>query len=268
MAGPRIGEQLHRATQLRALNKNVGWSANGGYGPKLIGHGPQLVGYSGYPQIVPGGYLDQPFVQQRDRRDEHERLRPFTLKCPTCMSPTAKPPDGVRASVCKYCNVPLTWEPRESFGRDDFGLYYDSARADGEEVRDRRPPPPADARLPDGVQRFVRGLGPALMYANCAHTFEIMPSLVTRFTHLWIDRSIAQNFIVGAVKIGDRFLTEPNTSLPGAACADGDGLNVFGDETVSVGMKLTIDIVNLSAGHMNFHGILRGMSIQPGAFHR
>src|SRR5271156_1704020 len=89
-------------------------------------------------------------------------LRPFVLKCPSCMAPVEASSDVGSVTTCEYCHVPLVWEPIESLGRDDQGY--------------RIKEPERQEGFDDG-SNLVMAFPKFVMGGNTTRTFQIQPNL-------------------------------------------------------------------------------------------
>ncbi len=241
----------------------VGLARDGsyGWGPQIVGFRPptqeQLDRVGHGPQM--GGappWLTAPFAQAQPR------MRPFVLTCPNCVAPLdaneAASTDGFPAK-CRYCQVPLRWEPAVPLTRDDQMYRYDPT------------PLPPRASTPQGVSDVVRGIGPVMISGGTLHVVEICPQTVFRPRAFWVEPAIANNFMISNVRVGENSVHIGSGAIPCSACTDGEGLDIFsgyGPVTMSVGVMLQIHVENRSGANWNFSGVLRGTALDAEAFHR
>jgi len=163
-------------------------------------------------------------------------FRPLILKCPSCSAPTEE-----NATRCKYCNVPLVWEPVESFSRDD--RFY------REREREREPEI-------DETDVVPLGFGPELMLCNCSKTLQIQAEIILRPTHLFIPPNIANHFSVEDLRIGSKSCLYSKNLLPGSAFSSGRGMPISCD-TAAPGLFITLKICNKTVENRMFEALLR-----------
>lgn len=163
------------------------------------------------------------------------RTRPFVLRCPECSAPT---PEG--ATTCKYCQVPLRWEPVESLSRDDQNWRRRLEEEDAE----------AD---PDVVPM---GFGPFVVTCFTRTVFQTQAQLPCRPTHLYVPAEHASSFSIVDLRVGkDSYLVTPNP-LPASWFSTGRGSPVA-CEVATPGVLITLAVENKTAENKTFEALLR-----------
>lgn len=199
-----------------------------GYGPRLVGLARPAPVQSSVPSI----------------------LRPFVLKCPNCVAPLEPGADAGDVTHCKYCHVPLRWEPFESLSRDD--LFYRQQ----------------DEFDEDDEYAVATGLGPEVIDAYGARVFQMRPqSGPFRPTHLYVTPRCADSFVVKDVRVGvklsDTFIG--GDPLPALNFSHGRGARISCD-TALLGMIVTVTIENITAARQTFQGMLRGKRLAESSY--
>lgn len=181
-------------------------------------------------------------------------IRPFVLRCPECMAPL-EPPSVVRgddrgphcsaptlagATICKYCQVPLRWEPAESLSRDDWNwrrrLEEEDAAAD-----------------PDVIPI---GFGPMVIHMLTRTTFQAQAQLPCRPTHLYVPPHLSNYFSIVDLRVGvDSYFATPNP-LPASWFSTGRGSPVACDVAMP-GVLITLVVENKSYENKTFEALLR-----------
>lgn len=147
-------------------------------------------------------------------------LRPFVLKCPQCMAPTEQ-----GSTHCRYCAVPLHWEPVSPIDRDDFHVKY--------------PETPADLK-----GKCVMGFGPVAVAADSNTTIQMMPQLPVRPFRLYIPRSCAVGFYVDNFTIGMKSQMVHHNSIPAEKFSEDEkGLSMQMDPAY-VGQIISLSVSN------------------------
>jgi hypothetical protein len=171
-------------------------------------------------------------------------LRPFVLRCPSCSAPI----DGEGRTKCKYCAVPLAWEPRESLGRDDHWMTSLRQEERGDTSDEDR-----------GVAEIA--LGPEAVCAGEVRVFQLQPQLVFRPTHVWIHPGVAPHFSVASVRVGQgEVLQIMEGKLSGLRFSKGRGFPIESD-TLTPGIIMSVTVENMSAVAWNFQGSVRGQKL-------
>jgi hypothetical protein len=186
-------------------------------------------------------------------------LRPFVLRCSNCSAPCES-----GQSRCAFCSVPLTWEPRESLGRDDYWM-HSLAR----EVNDARDTSDEDR----GVGEFP--LGPGTVHGGESHVFQLQPQEVFRVTHVWIHPRIADHFNVLSVRIGRDEVLMTRSSIGvrgGQAPGDAPGkisalrfskgrgfpISSLDSCTLTPSIIMSVTVENALPRSLDFQGSVRG----------
>ncbi len=165
-------------------------------------------------------------------------FKPFVLRCPDCSAPTEE-----GQTRCRYCNVPLAWEPIESLSRDD--RFY------REREREREPELEADE-----TDVVPLGFGPELMLCNSTKTLQIQAEIILRPTHLFIPPNLADHFSVEDLRIGAYSCLYSKNLLPGSAFSSGRGMPISCD-TATPGLFITLKICNKTTVNRMFEALLR-----------
>jgi len=166
--------------------------------------------------------------------------RPFVLRCPRCLAPTAR-----AATACAYCQVPLVWEPRESFGRDDRNFQHGEAAAESD----------PSAMVYVGFSQIV--------YDREPRTLTIVPTRSFRPTHLFIGSEHAPYLSVEDASVGGKSQRGGNGKLLGSAFSQPGGLRFFPHGDIAKkGEALLLVLRNESAGAQYCRGYIAGPPLE------
>lgn len=170
------------------------------------------------------------------------RFKPFVLRCPECSAPT---PEG--ATVCKYCQVPLQWEPVESLSRDDLNwrrrFEEDDAAAD-----------------PDVVPL---GFGPYVTQCMTRTTFQTQAQLPCRPTHLYVPPRLADHFSIVDLRVGKDSCLASQNPLPASWFSTGRGSPVA-CEVAMPAVLITLTVENKTNANHTFEALLRCKLVHAG----
>ena len=166
---------------------------------------------------------------------EPKILRPFVLKCPSCSAPLES-----EKTCCRYCGVPLVWEPIESLSKDDrFYERIEAALDDGE---------PVGATL---------GFGPTEISCMSEVHLQTQPSIVVRPSHLYVPPNIADDFSIVDLRIGKNSQFISVGALPASAFSVGRGSPIACTDTATPGLIVTLVVRNESRRNLKFRAMLR-----------
>lgn len=213
----------------------------GGYQPQLIGANSNcwIARIDGLPEAnAPGSvpvWDGSKWVAKAPAPPRPRVLRPFVLKCPQCMAPTES-----GSTSCDYCQVPLTWEPIESLGRDDRG--YRSKES--------------EAIVEDDDSRSILAFSKAVLCGMSTMTFETKAMVPLRPTHLYVPPEFAKDFVVADFRVGQVSQRDTLNPIPASIFSIGRGMPVDCD-TVLPGIRVALVIENHSYESRTFHAIAR-----------
>ncbi len=150
-------------------------------------------------------------------------LRPFVLRCPECSAPTES-----KATSCRYCKVPLVWEPSQSFMRDDAWM------------RTYVPPTEVVREVEDEPDMIIRPFETIAIRGGESYQFHYCPQRIFRPVMFWIDPKIAENFQLEFIQIGaKRILPEIDSpTVPGILFSRGRGMPLAETETMMPGITV------------------------------
>jgi hypothetical protein len=176
-----------------------------------------------------------------ERADDWERLRPFALKCPECSAPVES-----GKTECKYCKVPLVWEPKESLSRDDHWMRIASARAS-------QPPPSSST---NGWLSF----GPTTILAMSKKTFKWRPQVPLRPYRLVLIGDL-DRFHVTSIRKGPTEILAMGYAPARAFGPTEVSPAVFQDYTIYVAETFAITIENVTPANQNISGYVETRSL-------
>lgn len=166
-------------------------------------------------------------------------LRPFVLKCPQCSAPLQAPTESARTR-CKYCDVPLVWEPVESLSKDDrFYRMMEEALDDDE---------PVGATL---------GFGPTEVSCMSEVHLQTQASIPVRPSHLYVPPNIADSFSIVDLRVGHNSQLVSMGALPASAFSVGRGSPIACKDTATPGLVVTLVVRNESLQNLRFRAMLR-----------
>lgn len=200
-----------------------------------FGWGPVIVGGLGDSPAIVNGSSAGPAIVGMLPESSLLRFKPFVLRCPECSAPT---PEG--AATCKYCRVPLRWEPAESLSRDDQNwrrrLEEEDAAAD-----------------PDVVPI---GFGPYVVTCMTQMVFQTQAQLPCRPTHLYVPARLADHFSIADLRVGKDSCLASQNPLPASWFSTGRGSPVA-CEVATPGVLITLAAENKTNANHTFEALLR-----------
>ena len=197
-----------------------------------------VVGSTSAPSVLAGDVTGPP-TRFRTLRDP-KVLRPFVLKCPSCSAPVES-----GRTHCRYCCVPLAWEPVESLSKDDrFYEMIEEVLDDGE---------PVGATL---------GFGPTEVSCMSEVHLQTQASIVLRPSHLYVPPNIADDFSIVDLRIGSRSQFVSVGALPASVFSVGRGSPIACGDTVTPGLIVKLVVRNESLRDLKFRAMLRCKTLE------
>lgn len=193
---------------------------------------------SRYEDTLTGSTAGPAVVEVRSPHATSKMRGPFVLKCPECTAPAES---GQRQ--CRYCKVPFTWEPV-------LPLSFDSELD--------------EALHAHAAEGLILPFGPLVLLSAAKTVFDTMPQIpiCPEVVYFPMTPERADAFVVHDIRIGYNSQLRASVGpIPGRIFAEHGGVRGFArDEFVSVGMRISLVVENVSARAENFHAIIRGRS--------
>jgi len=195
-------------------------------GPAIVGWGPTIVGERAAVPPAP-------------------RVRPFSLRCPSCIAPLQPETMHGAISKCSYCGVPLVWEAVVPLTRDDANFRQVSS---------------PDNEAED--EPHIIGFGP--VETCCMSSFVVTENVQVSMvpSRLFVPPKIADHFSIEDIRVGkDSQRTSPSL-IAASAFSAGRGAPIA-CEPAFPGVHVTIVARNKTAQNHTFEAVIRGKRYEP-----
>jgi hypothetical protein len=159
------------------------------------------------------------------------KLRPFVLRCPQCMAPTEQ-----GSTHCRYCAVPLAWEPEKPVDRDDSKWVYTE-------------PTPEEKGL------VILGFGPSIIGSDGMAVLQCQPQLPVKPQRLFIPKAVAILCSIVDLRIGMDSQFVSSAHIPAERFCESE-TGILDMDACPVGMIISLTVQNNTASVLTFSAAL------------